>query len=49
LLNCKIEVYKKLKINNIIKIIFINCNWVVNRWQWLLYMYTKYEIAIKEH
>ena len=22
-------------------IIFINCNWVVTRWQWLFYMYTK--------
>jgi hypothetical protein len=21
-------------------IIFINCNWVVTRWQWLFYMYT---------
>jgi len=30
--------------NNII-IIFINCNWVVTRWQWLFYMYTKYEIG----
>jgi len=29
----------------IIIIIFINCNWVVNRWQWLFYMYTKYEIG----
>ena len=27
-----------------IMIIFINCNWVVTRWQWLFYMYTKYEI-----
>jgi len=24
----------------IIIIIFINCNWVVTRWQWLFYMYT---------
>jgi len=24
-------------------IIFINCNWVVTRWQWLFYMYTKHE------
>jgi len=24
----------------IIMIIFINCNWVVTRWQWLFYMYT---------
>jgi len=26
-------------------VIFINCNWVVTRWQWLFYMYTKYEIG----
>ena len=24
----------------IIIIIFINCNWVITRWQWLFYMYT---------
>jgi len=24
----------------IYNIIFINCNWVVTRWQWLFYMYT---------
>ena len=30
-------------INIIIVIIIINCNWVVTRWQWLFYMYTKYE------
>jgi len=29
----------------IIIIIFINCNWDVTRWQWLFYMYTKYEIG----
>ena len=23
-----------------ILIMFINCNWVVTRWQWLFYMYT---------
>ena len=28
----------------IIILIFIYCNWVVTRWQWLFYMYTKYEI-----
>jgi hypothetical protein len=28
----------------IIIIIFINCNWVDTRWQWLFYMYTKYDI-----
>jgi len=26
-------------------IIIINCDWVVTRWQWLFYMYTKYEIG----
>jgi len=25
--------------------LFINCNWVVTRWQWLFYMYTKHEIG----
>ena len=29
----------------IIIIIIINCNWVVTWWQWLFYMYTKYEIG----
>ena len=29
----------------IIIIIIIYCNWVVTRWQWLFYMYTKYEIV----
>ena len=29
----------------IIIIIFIYCNWVVTRWQWLCYMYTKHEIG----
>jgi len=29
----------------IIIIIFINNNWVVTRWQWLFYMYTKHEIG----
>ena len=23
----------------------INCNWVATSWQWLFYMYTKYEIG----
>jgi len=30
----------------IIIIIIINCNWVVTPWQWLIYIYTKYEIAL---
>ena len=34
-----------LKIIIIIIIIIINCNWVLTRWQWLFYMYTKYEIG----
>jgi hypothetical protein len=29
----------------IIIIIIINCNWVDTRWQWLFYMYTKYDIG----
>jgi hypothetical protein len=29
----------------IIIIIIINRNWVVTRWQWLFYVYTKYEIG----
>jgi len=29
----------------IIIIISFNSNWVVTRWQWLFYMYTKYEIG----
>ena len=35
---------KAILFNNII-IIFIYCNWVVTRWQWLFYMYTKHEIG----
>ena len=29
----------------IIIIIIICCSWVVTRWQWLFYIYTKYEIG----
>ena len=29
----------------IIIIIIIYYNWVVSRWQWLFYMYTKHEIG----
>ena len=29
----------------LILIIFINRNWVVTRWQWLFYMYTKHKIG----
>ena len=31
----------------VITVIFINCYWVVTRWQWLFYIYTKYEIGLK--
>ena len=31
--------------SSIIIIIIIKCNWVVTRWQWLFYMYTKHEIG----
>jgi hypothetical protein len=29
----------------IIIIIIINCNWVFTRWQWIIYVYTIYNIA----
>ena len=33
-----------------IMFIFIYCNWVVARWQWLFYMYTKHELGFShEH
>jgi len=38
------DILKYFHLNTII-IIFINCNLVVTRWQWLFYMYTKYEIG----
>jgi len=38
---CEVEALVLL-FHNVI-IIIINCNWVVTRWQWLFYMYTKYE------
>jgi len=44
IINNKASQFKR-DIINIIIIIFINCNWVVIRWQWLFYMYTKYEIG----
>jgi len=44
-----IELNEQLMLIIIIVIIIIiniiNCNWVVNRWQWLFYVYTKYEIG----
>jgi len=30
----------------IIIVVVGDCNWVVTQWQWLFYMYTKYEIGI---
>jgi len=40
--------FSTLKMENrglfiIIIIIFINCNWVITRWQWLFYMYKNME------
>jgi hypothetical protein len=31
----------------IITIMFITCNWVVTRWQWLFNTYTKHEVGTK--
>ena len=36
---------RRLKEEKNIIIIFIYYNWVVTRWQWLFYMYTKHEIG----
>ena len=36
------KVCKVIIVIIIIIIIIINCNWVVTRWQWLFYVYTKY-------
>jgi len=33
----------------IIIIIFINCNWVVTRWQWLFYMYKNMKLVNLMH
>ena len=38
------DAYGELTTTIIIIIIIIYCNLVVTRWQWLFYMYTKYEI-----
>ena len=38
-----VSVMMMMMIIIVIIIISINCNWVVTRWQWLFYMYTKYE------
>jgi len=40
-----VEELMKMIMMMIIIIIIIYCNWVVTRWQWLFYMYTKYEIG----
>jgi len=41
----KLREKKTTTTTTIIIIIFITCNWVVTQWQWLFYMYTKYEIG----
>jgi len=33
------------QMDNKLIIMFIYCNWVVTRWQWLFYMNTKHEIG----
>ena len=43
--NLSSHLFIEYLVSNIIIIIFINCNWAVTRWQWLFYMYTKYEIG----
>ena len=44
-LHCCIKLAFHFIIIIIVIIIIINCNWVVTRWQWLFYMYTKHEIG----
>ena len=36
------------EITIIIIIIFINCNWVVTRWQWLFFMYKNMKLIINK-
>ena len=43
--DCQSHVHQNKMMMIIIIIIFTNCNWVVTRWQWLFYMYTKHEIG----
>ena len=38
--NNKQCIYSYAGRNCLLDLIFINCNWVVTRWQWLFYMYT---------
>jgi len=45
IVGCACLIYTYIIYKLIIIIIFINCNWVVTRWQWLFYMYTEYEIG----
>jgi hypothetical protein len=34
---------------NTFLILFINCNWVVTRWQWLFNTHTKHGIGLAKH
>ena len=33
------------RVQSLMFMMMINCNWVVTRCQWLFYMYTKYDIG----
>jgi len=41
----RVNIARIVEIIIIIIITIIYCNWVVTRWQWLFYIYTKYEIG----
>jgi hypothetical protein len=38
--HARMHAYINTYIHKYIIIIFINCNWVITRWQWLFYIYT---------
>ena len=40
-----VKTLEGIKTGKYLIIIFVYCNWVVTRWQWLLYVYTKREIG----
>jgi len=45
MVNLEAAQFSTSSVFGIIIIIIINCNWVVTWWQWLFYVYTKYEIG----
>jgi hypothetical protein len=32
----------------VVVILFINCNWVITRWQWLFYIYTNMSFQLHQ-